>query len=266
VVLAVRDPSRGQEALAQLTAAAPGAKATLEPLDLSSLASVRAFAKRMVDGGKPLDLLINNAGVMALPTRELTDDGFERQLATNHLGHFALTGLVLPLLKAAPAPRVVTVSSSVTLWARFDLGNLQSEQRYTPMGAYGQSKLCNLYFMLELHRRAPAGLISVASHPGGTATNLQKYQYRLAMKLFGQHASMGALPSLYAAVGDDVRGGTYYGPRHWFGMSGPPALAKLPKRALDETAAQKLWTRSEELTAVRFALEPPAAASARHAG
>jgi NAD(P)-dependent dehydrogenase (short-subunit alcohol dehydrogenase family) len=264
VILAVRDPSRGQEALAQLVAEAPAAKATLESLDLASLASVRAFAERMVAGGQPLDLLVNNAGVMALPTRELTVDGYERQLATNHLGHFALTGLLWPLLTAARAPRVVTVSSSVTMWARFDIDNLQSEKRYAPMAAYGQSKLANLYFMLELHRRAPGGLISVAAHPGGTATNLQKYQFRLAMKLFGQHASMGALPSLYAAVGDDVRGGTYYGPRNWFGMSGPPTLAKLPRRAHDEQAARQLWARSEELTGVRYLDDAPAAA--RHAG
>jgi NAD(P)-dependent dehydrogenase (short-subunit alcohol dehydrogenase family) len=264
VVLAVRDAGRGGEALAQLQAEVPAARASLESLDLSSLASVRTFAERVLKGGQPLDLLVNNAGIMALPTRELSADGFEKQFATNHLGHFALTGLLLPLLTRAAAPRVVTVSSSVTMWAHLALDNLQSERRYAPMGSYGQSKLANLYFMLELARRAPGNLVSVASHPGGTATNLQKYQFKFAVKLFGQHASMGALPSLYAAVGADVRGGQYYGPRNWFGMSGPPTLAKLPKRALDATLARELWDRSEQLTGVHFAL--PAPSAARHAG
>jgi NAD(P)-dependent dehydrogenase (short-subunit alcohol dehydrogenase family) len=254
VVLAVRDLERGNEAKARLLTEAPAAMVTLEALDLSALASVRAFAERMLGRNRPLDILVNNAGVMAIPTREETVDGFERQFGTNHLGHFALTAELMPLLRAAKAPRVVTVSSSVALWARLDLQNLQSERRYSPMGAYGQSKLANLLFMLELHRRGETlGLVSVASHPGATVTNLQRHAYGRMVRLIGQTADRGALPSLYAAVGE-AEGGTFFGPRDRLGMVGPPKVARLPRRALDEELALALWTRSEELTGVPFPL------------
>src|SRR5260370_11500231 len=174
VTLAVRDLLRGNEALALLEKEAPAAKLPVEQLDLSSLASVRACADRQLAAGRPLHLLINNAGVMALPTRELTADGFERQFGTNHLGHFALTGLLLPLLQAAPSPRVVNLSSSMAWFGRLDLDDLQSERHYKPMSAYSQSKLANLLFTLELQRRGePSGLTSVAAHPRAAQTNLQ---------------------------------------------------------------------------------------------
>jgi NAD(P)-dependent dehydrogenase (short-subunit alcohol dehydrogenase family) len=260
VTLAARDRARGAEALAKMQADAPSARFAFEELDLASLSSIRSFAQRLIAAAQPIDILVNNAGIMAQPTRELTADGFERQLGTNHLGHFALTAQLLPLLRAAAAPRVVVVSSSVTNWAKLELDNLQSEKRYSPMGTYGQSKLANLLFMVELQRRgAAAGLVAVASHPGAAVTNLQVHKFKHLIKLIGQSAAMGALPSLYAAVGAEVRSGDYYGPRKFFGSFGPPAPASLPKRALDAALASALWARSEELTGVQFALDaaPP---------
>jgi NAD(P)-dependent dehydrogenase (short-subunit alcohol dehydrogenase family) len=250
VVLAVRDASRGAEALAKMVEQAPGAKLTVEELDLAALASVRAFAARCRD---PLHILVNNAGVMALPQRETTGDGFERQMATNHLGHFALTGLLFPLLRAARTPRVVTISSGVAPMGKVDLANLQSEVSYSPMRTYATTKLANLLFMMELQRRAgPLGLVSVAAHPGSTITNLQRFAFRRTTRILGQSADQGALPSLYAAVAEDVRGGTYYGPRHLFGLFGPPAVVSLPRAALDASLAARLWSRSEELTGVSY--------------
>jgi NAD(P)-dependent dehydrogenase (short-subunit alcohol dehydrogenase family) len=262
VVLAVRDPARGNEAQARMRAELPGAAVTVEALDLSSLASVRAFAERQLKANRPLHLLINNAGVMAIPTRELTSDGFERQFGTNHLGHFALTGLLLPLLQAAPTPRVVTLSSSMAWFGRLDMSDLQSERSYKPMTAYGQSKIANLLFMTELHHRGEAsGLVSVAAHPGAAQTNLQRHAFAGFVKLMGQSAADGALPSLYAAVGD-VRGGQFYGPRKHFGMHGPPGEAWQPKKTRDAKVAAELWARSEELTQVRFAFASVAASRA----
>jgi NAD(P)-dependent dehydrogenase (short-subunit alcohol dehydrogenase family) len=177
-------------------------------------------------------------------------------MATNHLGHFALTGLLLPLLRASRTPRVVTVSSGVAPMGRVDLANLQSEVRYSPMRTYAATKLANLLFMMELERRAgPLGVVSVAAHPGATITNLQRYAFRHTTRLFGQSADQGALPSLYAAVGEDVVGGRYYGPRHLFGVFGPPAVVSLPRDALDASRASELWARSEELTGVRYGFD-----------
>jgi NAD(P)-dependent dehydrogenase (short-subunit alcohol dehydrogenase family) len=256
VIIAVRDLARGKDATSRILADVPNAKLAVEALDLASLTSVRAFADRLVTGGRPLDLLVNNAGVMATPRRELTVDGFERQLATNHLGHFALTGLELPLLRAAPLPRVVTVSSAAALYAKLDMANLQGELGYDRMKTYGQSKLVNLLFMMELHRRyASTGLISVAVHPGVSVTSLQRFHFGWSSfaRLLGQSADRGALPTLYGATASDVKGGMFFGPRDRFGMVGPPAAASLPRRALDIDQARRLWERSEELTDVRFA-------------
>jgi NAD(P)-dependent dehydrogenase (short-subunit alcohol dehydrogenase family) len=263
VVVACRDPQRGQEALARLRAAAPGADFRLEALDLANLASVRAFADRFLASGAALDLLVNNAGIMANPKRELTADGFEAQLGTNHLGHFALTGLLLPALHKSAAPRVVTLSSIAGYYGRLKLDDLQSERRYIPFLVYGQSKLANLLFMLELGRRAP-WLTSVAAHPGATYTNLQKHGgvgMKLSMKLIAQQADRGALPSLYAAAGE-VASGEFYAPRNVFHMSGPPVEVKLPKRARDEAAARALWQASETLTGVRYQLDSAVSLSA----
>jgi NAD(P)-dependent dehydrogenase (short-subunit alcohol dehydrogenase family) len=257
VVVACRNPERGQEALAKLRAEAPQAEFTLEALDLSSLASVRAFAERLNARGEALDLLVNNAGVMALPTREVTTDGFERQLGTNHLGHFALTGQLVPLLAKSKAPRVVTVSSGVAYYGGVDLSDLQLAKRYSPFRAYIASKAANLYFMRELGRRAP-WITSVAAHPGATYSNLQKHTQGLGMgmmmSIFAQQADRGALPSLYAAT-CDVRSGEFYGPRNRFHMQGPPVEVRLPKRILDDATAVALWVASEELTSVRYRLD-----------
>ncbi len=257
VIVACRDPERGQEALAKLRAEVPAAEFSLEALDLSSLSSIRAFAERMNAKGFTLDLLVNNAGVMALPTRELTSDGFERQLGTNHLGHFALTGLLIPALAKSKAPRVVTVSSGVAYFGGVDLSDLQLAKRYSPYRAYIASKAANLYFMRELGRRAP-WITSVAAHPGATYTNLQKHMQgfaaRMMMGLLAQQPEGGALPSLYAATGE-VRSGEFYGPRKRFHMQGSPVEVHLPKRILDDATAVALWVASEELTQVRYRLD-----------
>jgi NAD(P)-dependent dehydrogenase (short-subunit alcohol dehydrogenase family) len=262
VTLAVRDTNKGAEARATIVAAVPAAKVAVEALDLASLASVRAFAERMLADPRPIDLLVNNAGVMALPKRQTTTDGFERQLGTNHFGHFALTALLWPRITAAPAPRVVTVSSSMAYVGKLDFDDLQHERHYGPMRTYAMSKLANLHFMLELGRRAP-GVVSVAAHPGASATNLQRESGFSAwfVRNLGQSAEQGAWPTLYAAVADDVNG-AFIGPRDRFGMVGPPKRTKLPKRAHDDAAAAALWTRSEELTGVRFGIERAAVSRA----
>ncbi|OJH34154.1 oxidoreductase [Cystobacter ferrugineus] len=253
VVVACRDVKRGEEAVARMRAEAPRATFRFEQLDLANLESVRAFAERYLATNEPLDVLVNNAGVMAIPRRELTVDGFERQFGTNHLGHFALTGLLLPALARSRAPRVVTLSSGTAYFGRIDLENLQGEKSYSPTPIYAQSKLANLHFMLELGRRAP-WLLSVASHPGATHSNLQQYTglgTKISMAFLGQPADEGALPSLYAAVGE-VASGEFIGPSRKFTLNGPPKEVPLPKRANDVSTARALWDVSEKLTGVRF--------------
>ncbi|MCU1279360.1 MAG: putative oxidoreductase/Short-chain dehydrogenase [bacterium] len=188
---------------------------------------------------------------MAPPNRELTHDGFERQLGTNHLGHFALTGLLLPALRRSGAPRVVVLSSGLAYFGKLALDDLQSERKYRPTRVYAQSKLANLAFMLELGRRAP-WLTSLAAHPGGAQTNLQKDRMsRFSMKLFGQTPSQGALPTLRAAV-EPAPSGKFYGPAHWFNMRGAPVEVRLPRRAHDEATNRALWDASEKLTGVHY--------------
>lgn len=253
VVIGCRDPARGEEAVRTLREQS-GGQVSLVPLDLASLASVRDFAEQVRASHPRIDLLINNAGVMAVPRRETTVDGFERQFGTNVLGHFALTGLLWPALQQSPAARVVTLSSLMAWAARLDLEDLQSERRYSPMGTYSRSKLADLMFTLELQRRVGDGhIISVGAHPGASSTNLQRHSFDGMMKFVGQSAADGALPSLYAATAADVRGGDYYGPRGWFGMRGAPGRARVPRWARDERIAAGLWQRAEELTGVRFA-------------
>jgi NAD(P)-dependent dehydrogenase (short-subunit alcohol dehydrogenase family) len=264
VVLACRDAGRGQAAVDRLLGDHPDAHATLAELDLADLTSVRTFAARW--GERPLDLLVNNAGVMALP-RRTTADGFEMQFGTNHLGHFALTGLLLPHLLASGAPRVVTVSSMAHAIGRIRFDDLQGERRYGRWLAYGQSKLANLLFAFELDRRARrAGLclVSAAAHPGYAATNLQTAAskmdgaglktriFELGNRIAAQTDADGALPALYAATAPDVQGGTYWGPTALFGMRGAPGPAAPTKAARDEETARRLWEVSEELTGVRF--------------
>ncbi|MGI8505210.1 MAG: oxidoreductase [Solirubrobacteraceae bacterium] len=271
VVLACRNLDKGERALAELRAAPPGAQARVEALDLADLRSVREFAERLAAEQPSLDLLINNAGVMA-PPRRLTADGFESQLGTNHLGHFALTGRLLGLLSGASAPRVVTLSSMAHRVGMIKFDDLQRERRYNRWLAYGQSKLANLMFCFELQRRASAAgsaLRSLAAHPGYAATNLQfagpaklheKAFMALANKLYAQSADMGALPPLYAATDPDLPGGTFVGPDGIGEQRGHPQIVTASGKAYDEAAWRRLWEASEELTGVRFAFPAVAAA------
>ena len=273
VVLACRDPGRAASALASIRAQHPRASVETAALDLASLASVRSFAEAFAGAHDRLDVLLNNAGVMAVP-RRTTADGFELQLGTNHLGHFALTGLLLARLLAAPAARVVNVSSTAHRTGRMRFDDLQGETRYGPWAAYGQSKLANLLFTFELARRleaAGATATSVAAHPGYAATNLQFEGPRMsgsrvnallmsaANRLFAQDARGGALPLVYAAAAPDVKPGDYFGPGGFAEIWGPPKRVAASARAHDRESAARLWQLSEALTGVRYEGLPGAA-------
>ena len=271
VVLACRDEAKGAAALDRIRGAVPGADTRVERLDLAELASVRTFAERVAADLPGLDILVNNAGVMAIPRRE-TADGFEMQFGTNHLGHFALTGLLLDRLLARAGARVVTISSEVARIGRVRFDDLPEVRRYRRWTAYAQAKLANQLFTLELDRRAAArgaDLVSVAAHPGYTATNLQAVGPRmsgsrmmeratdLGNAVFAQSAAAGALPTLYAATASGVRGGQYFGPDRLFGMRGHPHRVSFVRAARDPGAARRLWEMSEQHTGVRFgALDP----------
>jgi NAD(P)-dependent dehydrogenase (short-subunit alcohol dehydrogenase family) len=266
VTLACRDAGKGEAAAGQIRAAVPGAQLEVGVLDLADLGSVREFAARAADARAHLDLLINNAGIMAAP-RRLTRDGFESQFGTNHLGHFALTGLLLPALLTAPAPRVVTVSSHLHRRGKMNFDDLQGERKYSRWGAYGQSKLANLMFCFELQRRAAAAdraLLSLAAHPGYAATNLQfaapdrfyeKAYMWIGNRLFAQSADMGALPTLYAATVPGLPGGTYVGPGGRAEQRGHPKVVTAAGKAYDEQAWERLWEVSEQLTGVHYEFE-----------
>jgi NAD(P)-dependent dehydrogenase (short-subunit alcohol dehydrogenase family) len=269
VLLAARDRGRGTAALERLGAEAPGSRAELAQIDLADLTSVERFAAGFLAGGEDLDLLINNAGVMAIPHRETTAQGYERQFGTNHLGHFALTGRLLPALARQPGSRVVTVSSNQHKRAKgIDFDDLQGEHSYRPWGAYAQSKLANAMFVLELDRRLRAAgldIVSAGAHPGFASTNLQITGPRsggislvargmgLATRVFAQPARDGALPTLYAATAADVHGGDYFGPDGPGEMRGHhPKRVQFSAAAHDQAAAARLWAVSEELTGVTF--------------
>ena len=261
VLMACRDAGRAERALVQVQAAAPGAAVELVSLDLASLASVEATAADVAGRTSALDLLVDNAGVMA-PPRTTTVDGFELQLGTNHLGHFALTGRLLPLLLAAPSPRVVVVSSGAHKIGKIAFGDLQSERSYSRWGAYGQSKLANLLFARELDRRSAATpLLVAAAHPGYAATHLQSGQGSFLLEallkvgnvVLAQADADGALPSLYAATMPDVRRGDYWGPA-FAELRGEPKRVGRARSAQDDAVAARLWTESERLTGVSYAL------------
>ncbi len=256
VILACRSQERGEAAVAQILHGIPAAKTVLIPLDLMDLASVRRFAEQFCARYDRLDLLINNAGIMHTPFTR-TVDGFEAQFGTNHLGHFALTGLLIHLLIRTPQARVVTLSSSGHRFGRMDFDNLNAEKSYDPGRAYAQSKLANLLFTYELQRRfQAAGLdtIAAAAHPGWTSTHLQKHwrMVQFLNPLIAQQPAMGALPTLYAATVPDVQGGDYYGPGGWQELRGYPRKVQSSSRSLDIADARKLWTISEELTGVHY--------------
>ena len=257
VVLAVRDIEKGKRAAARIAGAAPGADVMVQPLDLASLDSIRAAAGELRARHPRIDLLVNNAGVMLTP-RQTTRDGFELQFGTNHLGHFALTGLLLEQMLPVPGSRVVTVSSIAhRIRARINFSDLQSERSYRRLGAYSQSKLANLMFTYELQRRlSGAGTtIAVAAHPGQAGTELSRYTPAIVAFSYArvsQKAAMGALPVLRAATDPGVLGGQYYGPRGFFGARGYPTLAHSSRQSHDTATQRRLWAVSEELTGVTF--------------
>jgi NAD(P)-dependent dehydrogenase (short-subunit alcohol dehydrogenase family) len=263
VVLAVRNVEKGNAALARIVAAGARADVTLQALDLSSLDSVRSAAGALRTAYPRIDVLINNAGVMWTP-KQLTRDGFELQSGTNHLGHFALTGLLLDNLLPVPGSRVVTVSSlGHRLRAAIHFDDLQWEHRYDRVAAYGQSKLANLLFTYELQRRlaarAEATTIAVAAHPGGSNTDLARNLpgiFRPVKAVLGpvlfQSPAMGALPTLRAATDPAVEGGQYYGPEGFLEQRGHPKLVQSSAQSHDEELQRRLWAVSEDLTGVHF--------------
>ncbi|OBJ42306.1 SDR family oxidoreductase [Mycobacterium colombiense] len=274
VVMAIRNRAKGEAAIDEIRTTVPGAKLTIKSLDLSSLESVAALGEELNTEGRPLDILINNAGVMTPPERASTADGFELQFGSNHLGHFALTARLLPLLRAAKGARVVSLSSLAARQSgKIHFEDPQFEKSYSAMSAYGQSKLAVLMFALELDRRSRAagwGIVSNAAHPGLTKTNLQiagpshgrekpalmerlyKASWRFTPFLW-QEIDEGILPALYAAAAPQAEGGAFYGPRGPFeAAGGGVALAKVPQRARNEDDCRRLWELSARLTGVDF--------------
>ncbi len=257
VVLAVRNLDKGKAAADLIVRRYPGADVSVQELDLTSLASIRAAAEELRARHDRIDLLINNAGVMMTP-KQTTQDGFELQFGTNHLGHFALTGLLLDRVLAAPGSRVVTVSSNGHRFGRIRFDDLQSERSYNRTAAYGQAKLANLLFTYELQKRlAAADTIATAAHPGSSATELGRNLPKIVEWGFGltvQDAEMGALPTLRAATDPTVHGGQYYGPGGLLQMRGYPKLVSSNRRSHDVAAQKRLWAVSEELTGVTYPL------------
>lgn len=274
VVMACRSIDRGENAAETIRdQVETGGTLHVSQCDLADLSSVRAFADRVQDRYDHVDILCNNAGVMAIPRQETTD-GFEMQLGVNHLGHFALTGLLFDAIAAAPGEsRIVTHSSGMHARGEMDFEDLHWETEYSKWGAYGRSKLANLLFAYELQRRIDAsdvaGVTSVACHPGYADTNLQhrmaeengsflqKISMRIANRVFAQSARRGSLPMLYAATADDVDGGDYIGPGGLMNMRGYPERQHSSSASYDEHDARQLWAYSTEATGVEFPLETP---------
>jgi NAD(P)-dependent dehydrogenase (short-subunit alcohol dehydrogenase family) len=273
VIMAIRNRAKGEAAIEQIRATVPDAKLTLKQLDLSSLASVKALGDELNAEGRPIDILINNAGIMQPPDRETTADGFELQFGGNHLGHFALTGHLLPLLRAANSPRVTSLSSLAARMGGINFDDLQWEKRYSPTQAYSQSKSANLMFAIELDRRSRSagwGIVSNAAHPGFTKTNLQSSGpshgkdsptllerfYRVTRQLTPfawQEIEQGILPALYGAVSPDAEGGAFYGPRGLLEAAGGGVKhARIPERCRNEADGRRLWEISDQLTGVTF--------------
>jgi NAD(P)-dependent dehydrogenase (short-subunit alcohol dehydrogenase family) len=261
VVLACRGVDRAAQAADRIRAGAPKADVRTLRLDLGSLASVRSAAEQLRSDFPRIDLLINNAGLMMTPPGR-TEDGFELQFGVNHLGHFALTGLLLDRLVTVPGSRIVTVSSVGHRGGHINFDDLQSQRRYSRTGAYAQSKLANLLFTYDLQRRlaeAGAETIAVAAHPGGSRTELARNLplalrpvVAVMMRFVGQSAEMGALPTLRAAVDPAARGGDYYGPSGRSEQSGYPKLVESNARSHDAAVQRRLWTESERLTGVSY--------------
>ncbi len=268
IVMGCRTKDKAEAAMSRLRADQAGASVEFVPLDLADLASVRAFADTVASSHDKLHALINNAGVMALPRTE-TADGFEMQIGTNHFGHFALTGALMPVLLETPGARVVTVSSLMHKVGSMRFDDLHGKRSYDKWRAYAQSKLANLLFCYELDRRlrvAEADVLSVAAHPGYSATNLQSVGPRMAgsklaerfydftNKLVAQPARMGAMPSVFAAVGESVSGGGLYGPQGLGQVRGYPERVESNRASHDEISAQRLWSMSVEATGESFSM------------
>ena len=265
VVMAVRTVAKGEQALGEIVTGQPNAQLEVRHIDLADLASVKEFADGLAADGTPIDLLINNAGVMAPPTRMTTVDGFELQFGSNFLGPFALTVRLLLLLLAAPNPRVATMSSGTASYGRIRFDDLQSQRRYRPNLSYAQSKLADLLLAQHLaaigHQRG-WNLTSTAAHPGFTRTNLQTAGASLGRErpkrsllnslniLPSQDVEQGTEPLLYAATSPDAVTGGYYGPGGRFGLVGPTTTARIPRRARDAATAARLWAEAERLTGV----------------
>jgi len=264
VIMMGRNAQKGAESIARIYQANPKAKVSFEKIDLADLSSIKAFALRMTSKGQAINLLINNAGVMTPPKRLETADGFELQFGINHIGHFALTAQLLPLLRKSPGARVVTVSSVANRAGIINFDDLESRSSYVPMKAYGQAKLANLMFALELQRQSEKhgwGIMSLAAHPGVSRTNLLitgagRWSTAGMMRTFFpflfQPSSQGALPTLYASTSLEAKGGQYYGPDKMGETRGFPAIAKIPAQAEDLTASLKLWEISLQLAKVEF--------------
>jgi NAD(P)-dependent dehydrogenase (short-subunit alcohol dehydrogenase family) len=265
VIVAARNADKGNRAVARIRAQGPKANLRFESLDLASLASVAAFSTRLLAEARPLDLLINNAGVMALSKRQVTEDGFEMQLGTNYLGHYALTAQLLPLLRRSSAPRIVSLSSLMHRVGKIHLDDLQLGHGYTPNKAYGQSKLAMLMFALELQRRSDAngwGLMSNAAHPGYARTELiangpgksgLMWRVTRLIEPYVSHSSAaGALPTLYAAASPAARAAGYYGPDGFSELKGTTAPARISAAASNKAVSAQLWDISQQLTGSTF--------------
>ena len=256
VILACRNLDKANAAAEQIKATRPSGTPVVMQLDLGDLESVREFVAAFRADYQQLDLLINNAGVM-MPPYSKTPQGFELQFGVNHMGHFALTGLLLDLILQSPGSRIVTVSSSGHRYGRMNFDDLNSENDYSPMRAYAQSKLANLLFTYELQRKLKAAghsTLATACHPGWTRTDLQRHTlfFRIMNPLVSQRPPMGALPTLYAAMADDIEGGEYVGPRRLGGLRGYPKIASSSDRSHDKEAATRLWKVSEDMTGVVY--------------
>ncbi|TRW27591.1 SDR family NAD(P)-dependent oxidoreductase [Flavobacterium zepuense] len=264
VVIMGRNAQKGADAIDKIHRINRKAKVSFEKIDLANLSSIKAFVSRMTLKGQAINLLINNAGVMTPPKRLETADGFELQFGTNHIGHLALTAQLLPLLRKSPGARVVTVSSVANRAGIINFDDLQSTSSYVPMKAYGQAKLANLMFALELQRQSEKygwGITSLASHPGVSRTNLlitgagrwsAAGMARTFLPFLFQPSAQGALPTLYAATSPDAKGGLYYGPDKMGETRGFPSVAKIPSQAKDLNVSLKLWELSQELAKVEF--------------
>ncbi|PQA55132.1 SDR family oxidoreductase [Siphonobacter curvatus] len=264
VVVMGRNTQKGAESIARIQQINPKANVSFEKIDLADLSSIKSFASRMILKGQAIDLLINNAGVMTPPKRLETADGFELQFGTNHIGHFALTAQLLPLLRQSPYARVITLSSVANREGSINFDDLQSKSSYVPGKAYSQSKLANLMFALELQRQSDKhgwGITSVAAHPGVSRTNLLitgagrwsvAGMARTFLPFLFQPSAQGALPTLYAATSPEAKGGGYYGPNKLMETRGFPAVAKIPAQAEDVDVSIRLWEISKELAKVEF--------------